>query len=268
MSCFIAWAAFVCLLHFNSTLFVMFTFQKPPTWPYMPLFEKIAYYKTVLTKDYAKYVDKIEAKNIVREMAGDLVQCTSLVRILRNPDDIHQSDLNTNHIIKYAHGCGWNIGIEDTTTIQSVKESLNAWNHQYTDTKEMQYSFIEPRFFIEEKLDDSVLGKTAKAIVYLIRCIHGKPFVIGVRTEKGQNSYDLNWNPVKRNEVPNVEKPKQFETMLEIARRLSKQFEFVRIDLYIGKDNLIYFSEFTFTPSGGNMFYTMKREKEFGKLWK
>jgi hypothetical protein len=224
----------------------MFTFPKPPAWSYMPLFTKIGYYKTLLTKDYAKYVDKIEAKNIVREIAGDLVQCTSLIRILQNPDDVHESDLNTNHIIKSAHGCGWNISIEDTTTIQSVKQSLHAWNHQYTDTKEVQYSFIEPRFFIEEKVNDSVLGKTGNAIVYLIRCIHGEPFVIGVRTEKGQNSYDLNWNPVKRIEVPNVEKPKQLETMLEIAKRLSKQFEFVRIDLYIGKDNLIKHAPLSF----------------------
>jgi hypothetical protein len=112
-----------------------------------------------------------------------------------------------------------------------------------------------------------VLGKTANAIVYLIRCIRGKPFAIGVRAKRGQNSYDLNWNPIKRIQVQNIEKPKQFEKMLEIAERLSKPFEFVRIDLYIGKDDVIYFSEFTFTPSGGNRFYSMEREKEFGKLW-
>lgn len=233
----------------------------------MALFEKIKFYKNVLTEDYAKYVDKIEAKTIVHEMAGDLVQCAKLIRILQNPDDIHESDLNTNHIIKSAHGCGWNISIEDKTTIESIKKSLHAWNRHYIGSKEIQYSFIEPRFYIEEKIEDSVLGRTANAIVYLIRCIHGNPFAIGVRTKKGQNSYDLNWNPIKSIQVQNVEKPKQFEKMLEIAKRLSKPFEFVRIDLYIGKDDVIYFSEFTFTPSGGNRFYVMQKEKEFGKLW-
>lgn len=39
--------------------------------------------------------------------------------------------------------------------------------------------------------------------------------------------------------------------MVDIATLLSKQFEFVRIDLYSGNDSLVYFSEFTFTPNGG-----------------
>jgi len=244
----------------------MFNFPKPGMWDYMPLYKKIGYYKTILTNDYAKYVDKIEAKNIVREAAGDLVQCTQLIRVLKDPNDIHESDLNTNHIIKSAHGCGWNINIKDTTTVESVKLALNSWNHQYVGTGEKQYSFIEPRFYIEEKLVDSVLGQTANAVVYLIRCIRGSPFVIGVRMKNRQNNYDLNWNPIKKVEIQNLEKPKQLEKMLEIAERLSKPFEFVRIDLYIGIDG-IYFSEFTFTPSGGNKFYSMKKEHEFGKLW-
>ena len=234
----------------------------------MPLYEKIGYYKTILSNDYANYVDKIEAKEIVQAMTGGSVACARLIRILKDPDDIHESDLNTNHMIKSAHGCGWNISIEDTTTVQMVKEHLRSWNHCYKGENEAQYAHLKPRFFIEEKLVDAVLGLTANARVYLIRCIHGSPFVIGVRTEEGQNSYDLNWNPVKKVEVPNIEKPKQLARLLEAARQLSKPFEFVRIDLYIGKDDKLYFSEFTFTPSGGNMFYSMKLEQQYGKLWR
>jgi hypothetical protein len=234
----------------------------------MPLYEKIGYYKTILTKDYAKYVDKIEAKELVPAMTGGTVACTRLIRILKHPDDIQESDLNPNHMIKSAHGCGWNISIDDTTTVQMIKERLHSWNHCYKGENEIQYTFLQPRFFLEEKLVDAALGRTAHARVYLIRCIHGSPFVIGVRTEEGQNSYDLHWNPIKKIEVPNLEKPEHLDRLLEAARQLSKPFEFVRIDLYLGKDDRLYFSEFTFTPSGGNMFYSMKQEKEFGKLWK
>jgi len=246
----------------------MFTFPKPPMWNDMPMYKQIGYYKTILTKDYAKYVDKIEVKELVPGMTGGTVACTRLIRILKNPDDIHASDLNTNHMIKAAHGCGWNISISDTTTVQSVKKLLHSWNKIFKGVNETHYAYLQPRFFIEEKLDDAVLGLTGNARVYRFRCIHGDPISIGVRTEKGHNNYDLNWNPKRKLEVPNLEKPKQLEQMLEAARQLSKPFEFVRIDLYLGKDDKIYFNEFTFTPNGGNMFYSMEVEKEYGKLWR
>ena len=244
----------------------MFKFEKPLTWRYMPLYEKIKYYKDILTKDYAPYVDKIDAKIMVSALTNNQVKCAKLIRILESPDDFHETDINTNHIIKSAHGCGWNINIDETTTVDSVRHTLQLWNHHYDGNNEQHYQFIKPRFFIEEKINDIVLGQTANANVYLIRCIHGKPFVIGVRTELGQNSYDLNWNPVKPIEIQ-IDKPKQFLKMLYYATQLSAPFEFVRIDFYIGADEDIYFSEFTFTPSGGNPFYSMQYEQAFGQLW-
>jgi len=237
------------------------------TWVYMPLFQKIEYYKTVITEDYADYVDKIEAKAIVSRMTDNTVQCAKIIRILNDPNDITEADLNPNHMIKSSHGCGWNINITETTKIDTVKKFLNIWNTHYIGNNEPHYKFIRPRFFIEEKIIDAALGQTANAIVYLIRCIRGKPFVIGVRTQKGQNTYDMDWKPIKPIEDPAIEKPKQLNAMLDAAKQLSAPFEFVRVDFYIGQDDNLYFSEFTFTPSGGNPFYSRKDEHFFGKLW-
>jgi hypothetical protein len=245
----------------------MFKVNKPTNWARMRLCDKIKYYKGVITKDYAPYVDKIEAKSIVSAMTDGRVKCATLIRILSDPDDFHESDINTNHIIKSAHGCGWNISIEKATTVDRVVRTLKPWNRHYTGSNEPHYMFIKPRFFIEEKINDIVLGQTGNANVYLIRCIHGKPFVIGVRTKSGQNSYDLNWNPVKKLEIQGLEKPAQLPQMLEYAALLSAPFEFVRIDFYIGSDGNIYFSEFTFTPSGGSPFYSPAIETQFGALW-
>ena len=55
--------------------------------------------------------------------------------------------------------------------------------------------------------------------------------------------------------------------MLENAKILSNRFEFVRIDYYIDKNHDIYFSEFTFTPAGGNITFDPKIEFELGKTW-
>jgi hypothetical protein len=65
-----------------------------------------------------------------------------------------------------------------------------------------------------------------------------------------------------------IRKPENYSNILNIVRELSKIFEFVRIDLYLSKDNKIYFSEFTFTPNGGSKFFNNKLEIEYGMLWK
>lgn len=61
-----------------------------------------------------------------------------------------------------------------------------------------------------------------------------------------------------------IEKPMNFEKMVEIARKLSKGIKFVRIDLY-NIDGKIYFGEFTFFHGGGfYLFHPDRWEKEFG----
>ena len=46
--------------------------------------------------------------------------------------------------------------------------------------------------------------------------------------------------------------PKCFTEMINISRKLSKPFPFVRVDLYLVQ-NEIFFSELTFLPTGGYM---------------
>jgi hypothetical protein len=245
-----------------------FRIEKPKTWRFLPLYEKIQYYKDHLNESYVPYVDKIEAKRLVKEALGDDIQVAPLVRILDSPDDVLESDICGNHLLKASHGCGWNIDLgEAGLSVESIRKSLHGWNKPYHAQYEPHYSWVKPRFFIEEKVCDGVYGRTAKAITYCIRCIYGKPFVVGVRDGDAQNNYDCNWKPVKMMELRALEKPAALERMFRVAEVLSKPFEFVRIDLYLGEGDTIYFSEYTFTPSAGFMFYPSKYEKEFGKLW-
>jgi len=248
---------------------MMFKFSKPETWNYMPLYEKIAYYSKMLTRDYAPYVDKLEAKHIVKELCGDTIQVAPVKRILSGPDDFTEADIDPLCMIKSSHGSGWNINMTTDTKVDEVKELLNKWNCVYRES-ETQYKYIQPRFFIEEKVDDAVLGITDKAITYMFRCIHGVPVTIGIRQGAVQHSYDMNWKQLaidhKQPDSP-ISKPENINEMIMLAKRLSKPFEFVRIDFYLGKDG-IYLSEYTFTPSAGFRLYSMKVEKELGKLWR
>lgn len=243
-------------------------FLKPENWMELPMFKKIHYYGTQLTKEYAEYVDKLQAKRKVKEICGDDIQVAKVVRILDSYNDLTENDFNTNYIIKSSHGSGWNIYNDTPITLNSAIQKLKGWNHKYNSSLEKQYNFIEPKFFIEEKIQDSILGYTGHACVYMFRCIHSNPISIGVKYKKTQNSYDVNWNLTQPPKIPfAIPKPKCLSKLLNFCKILSSNFEFVRLDFYIGKDDVIYFSEFTFTPAGGYKVFDIKTEMEQGLLW-
>ena len=243
-------------------------FEKPKNWMDLPMFKKIFYYGKHLTEDYAEYVDKLEAKRKVKEICGKDISVAKVVRVLGSYNDIADSDINSKYIIKSAHGSGWNVDIDSSVTLDYIIKKLKGWNIKYNSNMEKQYSFIKPRFFIEEKICDAILGYTGCALVYMIRCVHSKPISIGVKYKRVQNSYDIDWN---LKSVPKIEfeipKPKCLPKLLELCKLLSSNFEFVRLDFYIGENDMIYFSEFTFTPAGGVQVFDMETEMKQGLMW-
>jgi hypothetical protein len=52
------------------------------------------------------------------------------------------------------------------------------------------------------------------------------------------------------NKTASLGKPEHFEMMLEMAKKMSKEFAFVRVDFYDTKEKVII-GELTFTPAGG-----------------
>lgn len=266
------------------------TFKKPFNWTDLPLFCKISYYSYILDIRYSIYVDKIEAKKIVKELTHGEIKTAKIVKELKNAEDFVESDINPLHILKASHGCGWNLDLKTNTKIDEIRDFINKRMHTYKSREnfEKQYNYIEPRFFIEEKINDFLYGVTGKAIVFMVRCIHGKPISIGVKFKYIKKSkdkdndniyevnllYDTNWNKIKDSEITksdniifDIQKPKKFDIMIRNAEILSQRFEFVRIDYYIDKKHDIYFSEFTFSPNGGYQTFNMEIEKETSKYW-
>jgi len=244
-------------------------FEKPIGWDKLPMFKKIELYGGSLGEDHSKYVDKLKAKEIVEQVCGDRIRVAKVIRILESVEDVKQADLNNGHLIKSAHGSGWNININDDVKLENVKKQLAAWSIKYNANRERQYMFIKPRFFIEEKIVDSVIGATGDALVYMIRCVYSVPISIGVKYKKAQNSYDVNWNNMSTPKLPfEVPKPERLAEMLELASLLASEFEFVRVDFFVGNDNSLYFSEYTFTPAGGCQVYDMETELQQGLLWR
>lgn len=249
----------------------MHEFKKPENWNELPMYKKIYIYGLSLPPIYADYVDKLKVKDYVNIYFGEIseypVKTAKLVKILKNINDISQEDIHKNYILKATHGWNMNIFLNNPIiTVDFIKSKLKTWNKPFQVKNEPQYTSIIPRFFIEELVEDYYFGKEI-TLVYMFRCVFGKVISIGVaKGRKLMNHYDIHWNEMEKPTF-NLPKPKVLDKMLNIASVISRKFEFVRVDLFYGKDNNIYFSEYTFTPSGGRKVYSDEYEYAQAKYW-
>ena len=202
-------------------------------------------------------------------MLGNRIEVAKVVKEIKNINDISESLINENYLLKATYLSKCNIEMKNKT-MEYISKKINEWNENfsYKQRDDAIYKTTNIRFFIEEKIEDSILGKTGKAIVYMFRCIHGIPITVGVKYDTKQNIYDTNFNIIQKNLNFDIEKPQNWIEIIEVVKELSKIFEFVRIDLYLGINNKIYFSEFTFFPNHGIRFFSKEKEMEYGKLWK
>ena len=137
--------------------------------------------------------------------------------------------------------------------------------------REWGYKHIEPCILAEEYLDE---GTGHEVHDYKFWCFNGKPTYMYI-TNKGkiikENFYDMNFCPVEINHgfertIPEYEKPKNFDKMIEFAKILSEDIPFVRIDFFDVKGNL-YFGEFTFYDWGAfRPFSSEDIDTQLGKL--
>ncbi|OOZ38986.1 hypothetical protein BOW53_13370 [Solemya pervernicosa gill symbiont] len=136
---------------------------------------------------------------------------------------------------------------------------MNAWLKRCYDSKirgEGQYRGIKGRIIIEKYLRE----EETDFLDYRIYCFSGEPLLFHVSIDGPGGDYyriyNTEWKEIPKTDLeadrktPKIERPDNLGELLEISRKLSQDFPFVRVDLYgvLGK---IYFSELTFTPSNG-----------------
>ena len=91
-------------------------------------------------------------------------------------------------------------------------------------------------------------------------------------TNHKRNIYDESWNKLpftyayEQSDIE-IEKPRALDKMINIAKSLSESFDYVRVDLYLVKDQ-IFFGELTFTPENGfGKFIPPEFDTAIGDKW-
>lgn len=219
-------------------------------------------------------VDKAQVKQWVAERigAGNIIPT---IGVYGCPDSIPIEDLPRPCILKPTHTSGHVVilcGTAEEPKKELITQQLARWlrvNH-YQVSGEPQYKSIPPRIICEP-----LLGDTKENLPdFKFFCFGGRPTFVQVDLDRYSNHvrcfYNAEW---KRQEFtlryPKAEQavacPKPFKKMLDIARILSSDFTFVRVDLYAVEDR-VYFGELTFHPeSGVAPFSDYQVDLDFGR---
>jgi hypothetical protein len=206
----------------------------------------------------APLVDKYSVRTFVKKRISDKY-LIPLVGVYERFDDIDIISLPEKFVIKATHGSGWNIIVEDKAQVNWKKVNAKMANwlkaNYYDITVEACYKNLQGRIIIEHYLADH-----AGALKdYKFYCCNGEPVGLHVDIDRFGNDtyrvYDAQFNEFVKekqngNMPPLVSKPDKWDEMLDVCRKLSSGFSFVRVDLYY-VDEHIFFGELTFTPGSG-----------------
>ncbi len=211
---------------------------------------------------------RLTDKYLVREWVKEKVGEQYLVPLLGVWDtfsDINISELPDAFALKTNHGCGWNVLIKDKKKADWIKirDKFDCWmnmDYAFVTGFEMQYSNIPPKIIAEKYIED----ENGNLYDYKIHCFHGNPeyiHVIGDRDFETHSAkeafYNTKWelqpfvSGVYHQDKKEKEKPVKLNEMLRIAKSLSQDFLYVRVDLYQLSNGEIKFGEMTFTPGSG-----------------
>lgn len=209
-------------------------------------------------------VDKYEVRKYV-ESKGLGYILNELYGVFDSAEDINYNSLPEKFVVKSTTGGGGLnvIVVRDKSQcdFEDIKRKAALWKkHEQgvvSSGREWAYSGMGPsRVIIEKYLEDS--DTTVELTDYKFFCFNGEPKCVQVDTGRfdghHQNYYDMQWQSLGVHctypEGGPQSQPTNFDEMKQVAMLLSKDFPFVRVDLY-NVNGKIIFGELTFYPSSG-----------------
>lgn len=229
---------------------------------------------------FVEYSDKFLVRDFIKSRIGEEYLST-LYAVVRSADELPR-DLPESFVLKATYGSGINYFMEGYTPdkysdLKTTAEQMLERRHMYGELSgQWWYNKIEPRLIAEERILDSCCKVP---VDYKFYCFGGEPVYVTVDNDRfgahTRSFYDMDWNlqdfsfvyPIGQPQAP----PRMLEKMVQLARILSTDFPFVRIDFYNPTDSdRIVFGEITFAPNAGWIpFYPeqMWPDMHFGELW-
>jgi TupA-like ATPgrasp len=224
---------------------------------------------------YALVADQYRARDYVASKVGEQHLIPLLGAYARLDESIFEA-LPQQFIIKANHGCKWHEIVYDKSKMdvkKTVRRFNKLCNRRYGWTAgERHYNFIPPMIVIEQLLRDPEGGLPWDYSFFCYRAPGRFEYTISIGSPDGRTAgFQSDWTPlagkIPAEELARHLRPPNFDVMAEVAKKLSADFDFVRVDLYnvAGK---VYFGELTCTPHQGyGVIENKARQKIVDELW-
>jgi len=237
--------------------------------------EKIQWYKLYFRPAILnQLVDKYSVRTYVEKKIGK-TYLNDIYGVYKDPELINFDKLPDKYVIKSTNNSGLNLIVEDNLRLnkKTTRKLLRTWlakKNYYKRSREWAYKDIKPRIIIEKFLKD---GEENSLIDYKFYCFNQKVKFVEIHIDRAKEHkrgfYDLDFKPLpfryvklEKSISSKINKPENFDEMIDLASKLSEKLPFVRVDFY-SIDGKSIFGEMTFYPSGGRKDYT---PNEYNKI--
>ncbi len=208
--------------------------------------------------------DKYLVRKYIKEKVGGNI-LNELYHVWEFPSEIKLEKLPESFALKLSMGCTTNVLCRNKANFaqEQLDSILKKWAYgQYLYDKQMaDIGGIQVKDLTKYYICEKLLYQDGEdfPIDYKFYCFNGEPKAILVIGDRYKDKTGVFMTPKweflselkGEYKVPGkpFTKPKSLDTMVEVARKLSADFPFVRVDLYDISGKTI-FGEMTFFPSG------------------
>lgn len=225
---------------------------------------------------YTQLVDKYAVKDYVKKVIGEQYVIPTLA-VWNSVKDIDFSTLPNQFVLKTTHDSG---GVcicknKEQFNFKSAEEKLNRSLHfdYYRLAAEWPYKNVPRRIIAEEYLEDNHYHELRD---YKFFCFSGEVKALFIATERQKRKepyfsfFDRDYNHldiIQGHPMAPIppEKPQNYELMIQLAEKLSKNLPQVRVDFY-EVNGQVFFGELTFFHHSGVVpFEPRKWDNIFGE---
>ncbi|UOE88715.1 hypothetical protein LTQ02_14775 [Vibrio splendidus] len=245
--------------------------------------EKIIYRKfNVDPKFLSNFVDKYTVRKFVKDTVGEDF-LIPLIKVRSHIEPADFQDLPSSFVIKTSNGGGGeNVMIVENKSELDLIEICKLFN-SYLDIKignivdEHFYDIEEPKILFEKLIKHKngdypsdykihmFNGENSKALIQVDSDRFGdhKRSIFDDNLQRLDFEIAPKYDPIAESYIF----PENMDELISVARRLAKDFKYVRVDLY-NVDGKIYFGELTFCHgSGWEVINPTKSDFLLGSYW-
>lgn len=201
----------------------------------------------------AVVADKVAARGWVTDRVGP-DYLIPLYDICDKPEDLKIGEYPLPCVIKSNHASGQVRFIKTPEDYDGIIETAKEWlSKPYKPKLEWVYRDITPKLIVEKMLADEDGNPVSDVKIY---AFFGEPEMIGYIQKRSDvfkvQYYDPDWRVLEtqwENQAgfPLVEKPEELGKIKYLVKKLTGEFDFIRLDLYIHQGR-VYFGELTSFP--------------------